>query len=325
MRFPLKSAGDPYVNTSRANSRSVLLTGVINALPLSAHFEPCPPVPLEATSLSTFINTLSGTVTTTLGVLQAVLPLLRNTTAAVTPSQHGAHVPPAVILTLVPAPTANVALPFVGGQSSADVALLNMLDALRRELRASETASSSSTSSGGTVSSRQVKFSTLDVGFFDPRHTASSSSHGGYPSELGVSADDVPPHLAFYLPAMARRTLVSRYHGGSKPPQPSQAHFACLQPAPLAALTDKVAESVLRPSKIFNNSRSSIGKTCAWFLSLATYKPTLKRHMNHSMGVSSGQVPAKPLGRLLLHASRPHHLLSTGPSAAVWRHEDAPG
>lgn len=232
---------------SRTNGRSVLLSAVINALPLSAHFEPCPPIPLEATSLSTFSNTLNGTVTATLGILQAVLPLLRNTTAAVTPSQQGST-PPAVILTLLPATTGNMALPFVGGQSAADAALLNMLDALRREIRSAQL---SSKTHSGSVSSRRIKFSTLDVGFF-------AAHHGQEPTELGVSAEDVHPHLAFYLPAMSRRTLVSRTHGGSRHTDVTR-YSPSRRPVPLSSLTDKVTDQILKPSRFNGSSRSSVG------------------------------------------------------------------
>lgn len=141
LRFPLHTPGDPY----RSQHQSPSLCAVVNCLALATHCSTAqsnaPLGPLEATSLESLKSLFQSRVIASLGVLQGTLPLLRSAPGR------------ASVITLVPASTSRVALPYVGSQSIADSALAAMNDALRRE-----------------VSSDKVAVSTIDVGFFARVH-----------------------------------------------------------------------------------------------------------------------------------------------------------
>jgi NAD(P)-dependent dehydrogenase (short-subunit alcohol dehydrogenase family) len=144
LRFPLNSPGDPF----RPAHQTPSLCSVVNALALATHCSTShgstPVGPLEAISLASLSALLQGRVVASLAVLQGTLPLLRSAPGKAT------------VVTLVPASTSRVALPYVGAQSIADGALAALTDVLRRE-----------------VGNDKVIVSNIDVGFFQRSHHGS--------------------------------------------------------------------------------------------------------------------------------------------------------
>ncbi|KAL8293130.1 hypothetical protein RQP46_000824 [Phenoliferia psychrophenolica] len=173
LRFPLHSSGDPFSRPSH----SLALTAVVNCL--SLYPDPDGPRPVEALDTTLIHRHLAEKVATVVAVIAGVLPILRTMS-----SRPGA--PEGVILSLVPATTSNVALPFLSLASAADAAILALLDSLRRELAASE--------------SSRIKVTVLETGLFDL-----GSGTAAFPQADAASAP-LPVRLdAIYAPALARR------------------------------------------------------------------------------------------------------------------------
>lgn len=194
-RFPLHAPGDPFASPGK----SLTLSGIINCLPINGHCSSSPLAnyiaPLEGQTLSSFSNTLNGTILATIAVLQGALPLLRK-------SKSTNNAP--LVLTCVPATTSRLALPFMGAQNVADAALVAAMETFSREFQCAR----ASLSSQAKRKEPDVRFVTLDVGFFA---TPDGSN--------GAEVADLPAHLwPIYSKALHwRSTAVNAESGGGRP------------------------------------------------------------------------------------------------------------
>ena len=153
---------------------TVSLIAIVDALALT---ESSPLVPLEATPLSALSTALTVRALTPVGILQGVLPLLRQRTSS--------GIQP-VILSLAHAPTARVALPFLAAASAADAASRTLADALRRE-------------------NPGVRVQQLDCGFFS-QHDDSAV--------VQQRIAELPAHVkAVYGPSLAKAASVPTRDG----------------------------------------------------------------------------------------------------------------
>ncbi|GAA6047651.1 hypothetical protein JCM3770_001609 [Rhodotorula araucariae] len=179
LRFPLHTSGDPFARPAHA----LALTGVVNCLSLAAR--PAPPAPLEAVENDQARRLVGERVATVVAVIKGLVPLLRSAAA-----RPGA--PTGVLVSLVPAASSSLSLPFHALASAADAAISSLLHSLRRELAASTTAN--------------VHLSLLEVGFF--RHTPPAMPSVAGATPLPVRLDSV------YAPALARRASPTASGGG---------------------------------------------------------------------------------------------------------------
>ncbi|KAM0792351.1 hypothetical protein ACM66B_005031 [Microbotryomycetes sp. NB124-2] len=174
LRFPLHTSGDPYA----APSQTLALSAVINCLSLCN--PPTSLCPVEGFDSDDVRRAIGERVATVIGCITGVLPMLR--TSAGRPGQA-----PGALISLVPAPSANLALPYLSLASAADAAVVSLLHSLRRELSAARSSS--------------VRIQILETGFFD-----SPSS----PAIRPLEAAALPVRLqSLYAPALARRAGVS--------------------------------------------------------------------------------------------------------------------
>ncbi|KAJ7149363.1 hypothetical protein C8R46DRAFT_1009407 [Mycena filopes] len=143
-RFPIHSAGDPFV----APSAHPYIHSVISLLSLSP-----PPIhaPLEHISLrSGYLPYLNATHIVPLQVIQALLPMLRT----------GPTLTKKSIIVCLPATAARVGLPFSAMQSMSAVSTLRGVEVLRREINiAALTAKSEAM--------KNLKVVVVDVGAFN--------------------------------------------------------------------------------------------------------------------------------------------------------------
>ncbi|GAA6005016.1 uncharacterized protein JCM10292_002599 [Rhodotorula paludigena] len=172
LRYPLHTAGDPFSRPAHA----LALTGVVNCLSLSS--PPAAPYPLEATDADVVRKLVGEKVQTVVGAIKGLLPFLRAAAA-----RPGA--PTGMLVSLVPAPSTNLSIPFHSLTSAADAAISSLLHSLRRELSASTTSN--------------VQLSILEVGFFQAPAAAPAPRATGPP--LPIRLESV------YAPALARRAL----------------------------------------------------------------------------------------------------------------------
>ncbi|KAK4053840.1 hypothetical protein OIV83_001496 [Microbotryomycetes sp. JL201] len=168
LRFPLHTSGDPYA----APSQTPALTAVVNCLSLC---EPSTALcPVEGFDGDDVRRAVGERVATVIGCIKGVLPMLR--TSAGRPGR-----PDGSLISLVPAPSANLALPYLSLASAADAAIVSLLHSLRRELSTARLAS--------------VRIQILETGFFD--------------SPRSLEAAPLPVRLqSLYAPALARRSGV---------------------------------------------------------------------------------------------------------------------
>ncbi|BGO89500.1 hypothetical protein NBRC10512_003960 [Rhodotorula toruloides] len=167
LRFPLHSSGDLFARPAQA----LALTGVVNCLSLTSLPElPCP---LEAIENDQARKLIGERVTTVIGVVKGLLPILRSAAA-----RPGA--PTGVLVTLVPAASSNLAIPFHSLTSAVNAAISSLLHSLRREVTASSTSN--------------VQITLLEVGFF-----RDSTMNPPAAAALPIRLESV------YAPALARR------------------------------------------------------------------------------------------------------------------------
>ncbi|KAK4058807.1 hypothetical protein OIO90_000253 [Microbotryomycetes sp. JL221] len=175
LRFPLHTSGDPYASPSQA----LALTAVVNCLSLCE--PPSSLCPVEGFDGDDVRRAVGERVATAVGVIKGILPILRTTAGR--PGQ-----PNGTLISLVPAPSANVALPFMSLASAADAAITSILHSLRRELSATR--------------SSNVRIQILETGFFD---APSSNVNGGSRS---MDSAPLPVRLqSLYAPALSRRSI----------------------------------------------------------------------------------------------------------------------
>jgi hypothetical protein len=176
LRYPLHSAGDPF-----HSGRHLTLTAVINGLALDDSFSSSSPQPLEAISPRQLGRSVSDRLAAVLALLQGLLPLMRNG------SNSALAGTTATVLTLVPAASSRLNLPFVNGKSAADVALISLMESLRRETQCATV---------GGEKRRKLRFVNLEVG-------SDMSNQQG--STRASSPGDLPRHLQFYSASIQRR------------------------------------------------------------------------------------------------------------------------
>ncbi|BGP45869.1 hypothetical protein JCM10450v2_001704 [Rhodotorula kratochvilovae] len=176
LRFPLHTSGDPFARPAHA----LALTGVVNCLSLAAL--PASPTPLEAVENDQARRLVGERIATVVAVVKGLVPLLRSAAA-----RPGA--PTGVLVSLVPAASSSLSLPFHALTSAADSAISSLLHSLRRELAASTTSN--------------VHLFLLEVGFFRGSSPATATAGTATAAPLPIRLESV------YAPALARRASPS--------------------------------------------------------------------------------------------------------------------
>lgn len=160
-RFPMTATGDPHSYPAT----QTYIQSVISLLTLPPADLIPPPGPLESLALGDSYSTyLQATHFTPLHVLQALLPLLRNSPARTRDEMNG-HKGKRTIVICLPAKDARVGLPFAGAQAMSSAATLRGMEVLRREIRAAATTDEAM---------KNVKVVVVDVGSIGVNGTSGS-------------------------------------------------------------------------------------------------------------------------------------------------------
>ncbi|KAH8106858.1 hypothetical protein BXZ70DRAFT_915360 [Cristinia sonorae] len=150
-RFPITAAGDPHVSPSAYP----YIHSVISLLTLPSRYDVPIPAPLEHLSLrEDYSAYLQSTHITPLLVVQALLPLLRNSSARARDALANNSGRKSIVFCL-PATDARVGLPFMSAQGMSAAATLRGVEILRREIQVAST---------GTDSMKNIKVVIVDVG-----------------------------------------------------------------------------------------------------------------------------------------------------------------
>jgi hypothetical protein len=127
-RFPINIHGDPHASPAT----HPFVHSVVSLLGLS-HFSAL--TPLEHVQLqSEYLKYLNATHITPLQIIQALLPLMRNSPSRTRDSIKNGKGKKSIVV-CVPATDAHVGLPFLGPSSMSAAATLRGVDVLRREVR----------------------------------------------------------------------------------------------------------------------------------------------------------------------------------------------
>ncbi|SGY77514.1 BQ5605_C005g03657 [Microbotryum silenes-dioicae] len=140
LRFPLRSAGDPFARPAYA----LVLSACINALSIDADKNDLTPV--EAMDTDTVRRYVGEKIATFSGIVRGVVPILRS-------AANRPEAPRGVFLHLAPS-TSPLSLPFDSLASASDAAISSLLTSLRRELHA-------------TSSPSNIRVKSLSLGLFD--------------------------------------------------------------------------------------------------------------------------------------------------------------
>lgn len=236
LRYPLRSAGDPFHYVS-SSVPGIQLTSVINCLPLTRN--DCAALPLEALPSHAFVNSLESTVVLPMSLSHSLLPLLR--------LSHDPSGLPATFITCLRATDRFVGTPFTGSTSAvpgiANNALASALDVLRRELSLVE-----------SRSRRNVKIVNVDVGFLQPVNTRKSHrgvSHSPENRSTGTSSLDIERSLPAHLREMYAPALLANYDARTQ----SARH----RMPDAGALSDKLLGIVLAKKARHIPERASVG------------------------------------------------------------------
>ncbi|KAK2466830.1 hypothetical protein APHAL10511_001088 [Amanita phalloides] len=163
IRFPINSAGDPFVSSSS----QPYIHGVISLLTLSPQIS-VTPAPLEHVSLAnTYLPFLTATQITPLRAIQSLLPLLRTS-----PRDKGNK----SIVICVPATEARVGIPFASVQSMTVAGTLRGVEVLKREIRLA-----SVTDTSGLM--KNIEVVTVEVGalkYDDAPYMSADDGEDGY-------------------------------------------------------------------------------------------------------------------------------------------------
>lgn len=152
----MTASGDPHSSPST----QTYIQSIISLLTLPQADIVPPPGPLESLSLSdSYFTYLQATHFTPLHVIQALLPLLRNSPAR-TRDEINRHKAKRSVIMCLPAKDARVGLPFAGAQAMSAAATLRGVEVLRREVRAAATTD---------VTMRNIKVVVVDVGSIGPQ------------------------------------------------------------------------------------------------------------------------------------------------------------
>ena len=162
-RFPTTATGDPHSSPAT----QTYIQSVISLLTLPPVDLIPPPGPLESLALrDSYFNYLQATHLTPLHVLQALMPLLRNSPAR-TRDEVTRNKGKRSIVVCLPAKDARVGLPFSGAQAMSAAATLRGTEVLRREIRAAATTD---------LAMKNIKVVTVDVGSVGAEEPFSSES-----------------------------------------------------------------------------------------------------------------------------------------------------
>lgn len=131
-RFPVTATGDPHSTPST----QTYIHSVISLFTLPPADLTPPPGPIESLALrDSYVTYLQATHFTPLQVLQALMPLLRNSPAR-TRDEMNRHKGQKSIIVCLPAKDARVGVPFAGAEAMSAAATLRGTEVLRREIRA---------------------------------------------------------------------------------------------------------------------------------------------------------------------------------------------
>ena len=197
-RFPITAAGDPHASVAALP----YIHSIISLLTLpSQHILPSP-APLESLSLrKDYVGFLQASHITPLQVVQALLPLLRTSSARTRDLVSNNHGKKSIIVCL-PAIEARVGLPFTSAQAMSAAATLRGVEVLRREIRAASLSDKS-----GVM--KNIKVVVVDVGAIDAIEDTKRSPDG----IISTMDDWTPSEKATYGTAFAS-LLVGRPRSG---------------------------------------------------------------------------------------------------------------
>ncbi|KAF8623484.1 hypothetical protein AX15_006267 [Amanita polypyramis BW_CC] len=186
LRFPINSAGDPFVSTST----QPYIHSIISLLTLFPGL-PLAPAPLEHISLTdTYVPYLTATQITPLRAIQALLPLLRTN-----PRDKGNK----SIIVCLPATEARVGIPFASVQSMSVGGMLRGVEVLRREINIASLMDKSG-------SMKNIKVAVAEVGalqYDNASHTSHSVEDQSVPDLYKAMEDWTVSEKASYGPAFA--------------------------------------------------------------------------------------------------------------------------
>lgn len=152
-RFPINIHGDPHASPAT----HPFIHSVVSLLGLS-HFSAL--TPLEHVQLqSEYLKYLNATHITPLQIIQALLPLMRNSPSRTRDSVKNGKGKKSIVV-CVPATDAHVGLPFLGPSSMSAAATLRGIDVLRREVRVAAT-------TGGAEGMSDINIVGFEVGALD--------------------------------------------------------------------------------------------------------------------------------------------------------------
>lgn len=166
-RFPINIHGDPHASpASHPFVHSVV--SLLGLSPFSAL------TPLEHVQLQgEYLKYLNATHITPLQIIQALLPLMRNSPSRTRDSMKNGKGKKSIVV-CVPATDAHVGLPFLGPSSMSAAATLRAVDVLRREVRVAAATGGAEGMNDINVVSFEV--GTLDIPPFAGRHLLDHTS-----------------------------------------------------------------------------------------------------------------------------------------------------
>ena len=166
-RFPINIHGDPHASpASHPFVHSVV--SLLGLSPFSAL------TPLEHVQLQgEYLKYLNATHITPLQIIQALLPLMRNSPSRSRDSMKNGKGKKSIVV-CVPATDAHVGLPFLGPSSMSAAATLRAVDVLRREVRVAAATGGAEGMNDINVVSFEV--GTLDIPPFAGRHLLDHTS-----------------------------------------------------------------------------------------------------------------------------------------------------
>ncbi|KAL4246110.1 hypothetical protein ABKN59_003283 [Abortiporus biennis] len=166
-RFPITTAGDPHASPSTLP----VIYSVISLLTLPSQSDTPAPGPLEHLSLKDdYLSYLQTTHITPLQIIQALLPLIRNSSTRARDSASNSLGRRSIIVCL-PSTDTRVGLPFASAQAMSAAATLRGVEVLRREIRIAALSAESD-------AMKNIKVVVVDVGSIkQPGHDSLEISH----------------------------------------------------------------------------------------------------------------------------------------------------
>ncbi len=229
LRFPISSAGDPYVSTSS----QPYIHSIISLLTVSPQIA-VTPAPLEHISLTdTYIPYLIAAQITPLRVIQCLLPLLRTS-----PRDKGNK----SIIVCLPATEARVGIPFASVQSMAVAGTLRGVEVLRREINLAAVTDNS-------ASMKNIQVVTVEIGALKHGNVVNMTEEYSTGELFKVMEDWTASEKVSYGPAFAAiahdspvpeshyHTLISLFKNGNRFGVPRQ-------PTDVSVFVDRIVDVV---------------------------------------------------------------------------------